>query len=525
MMKLLSLLCLAVGNLCAQEGQMEIESQKCEFDGKKITLNGSISLVHELGKMTADEAVLFANPDEKKLSIGMLKINKNVIITSKEGSQLTCDEALINYKTMQGNFSGADPSAFVTFYEVAKEKSGPILMLKSRSMQAQIARQENTEKGSSTLKEIIALKDVNIEYKDLNVTADKGIYSRTDNPDLSSEGAATLKAIPGTIILSMDQPESYCHVKSAKGDLIQSFKLHIDTAKNEINFLMPQGKVQFQQNTVESSLEFSADNLLWKLNGSLYRPKTEMEKQKSDKANPQFQPSGGILLLSKNVSVDIQNKGTLTTDCELEIHYQNINGKRQLRSIESNGHTTLSSPEKQEGHFHFLYCFGRFFVDHDKMITTFDSPTNEQGITALGKQVVFRDSLGEMHADKLTLYYQNIEGKISPSRLIAEGNVYLLDRKGTPANQDASLIHYALADRVKYEFESKEALFTASKKKRVLFYDKTNNLQISAPALKLKRDGGNNKESIQGIGDVRFSFMENEVQQLKARFETLPHRY
>jgi hypothetical protein len=27
------------------------------------------------------------------------------------------------------------------------------------------------------------------------------------------------------------------------------------------------------------------------------------------------------------------------------------------------------------------------------------------------------------------------------------------------------------------------------------------------------------------MGDVRFSFMENEAQQLKSRFESLPHRY
>ncbi len=508
--------------LIADEGHsdlLEVESQQCEYDGKKLQLNGKISLVHELGKMSAEEATLYPNSNDKKLSIGLLKINKNVVITSKEGSELICDAAILNYKTMQANFTSIDPASFVTFLEYPKftsdseSKPKAFFSLKSRSMDALIGKEIKPDKNSksqSFLKEIIAHNDVSLEYKDFTANADKAVYIRSveispeeitsNTSEQSTEKTGFLKNIPGKITFSMNQPGMFCSINSSKGDHIHSPTLSFDTIKQWIHFEMPQGKVQIQQNPVESDLTFSADTLLWDLNRDQLR-------------------------LTKNVTAEVEGKGMLTTDQELEVNYHSKEGKRQLHSIHSTGFTTLTSPEKQKGFFHFLYCSGNLHVNHDQLTTTFESPLSAQGMVLPEDQVVFRDSLGEMHADKVTLYYQNVDGKISPLRLLAEGNVYLLDRKGTPANEDAPLTHYALADKIKYEFVTKEALFTSAKKKRVLFYDKTKNLQISAPALKLKRDGTNQKESIQGMGDVRFSFLENEVERLQDRFESLPHRY
>jgi len=52
----------------------------------------------------------------------------------------------------------------------------------------------------------------------------------------------------------------------------------------------------------------------------------------------------------------------------------------------------------------------------------------------------------------------------------------------------------------------------------VLFYDKINNLQVSAPEIKMQRDKQTKKQQFQGIGDVRFHFVEKEYQQLRKRF-------
>jgi hypothetical protein len=53
---------------------------------------------------------------------------------------------------------------------------------------------------------------------------------------------------------------------------------------------------------------------------------------------------------------------------------------------------------------------------------------------------------------------------------------------------------------------------------RVLFFDKVNNVQMSAPSLKVRHDSSTQKDSIQGLGDVRFTFIEKELEQLKEHF-------
>lgn len=482
-----------------QSEQMDVASEQCEFDGKKLSLSGNISIVHELGKMTAENAILYPNPEEPKLSLGILKLFRNVAITSKSGSRLTCDKASFDFVALLGDFLSEDPDSFVTFQEGLNGKAGTPLRLKSRSMQAQIDRNKSKNQNAQTIKKITASKDVEITYKDLTANGDKSIFQKSLEVDIPLQ-ASSSKQMPGTITLSMDREEDLCTLSSIKGHRINTPSLTIDTITKEVFFSMPKGKVPIQQNPVESNLIFSADHLLWKLN--------------SDQ-----------LCLSENVDVEIENQGTLKTNEELVILYHQVNGKRELRSIESCGLTLLTSPEKKSGDFHHLYCFGTLHLDNEKLTISFESPKDEQGKVFIDNQVIFRDSLGEMHSDALIIHYQHLAGKVVPSRMVAEGNVYLLDRKGTPANENAPLLHYALSDKAEYEFDSKEVLFSSVQKNRVLFYDKINNLQISAPALKIKRDNSNNKESIHGIGDVRFSFLEKESEKLKERFKSLPHRY
>jgi hypothetical protein len=78
-----------------------------------------------------------------------------------------------------------------------------------------------------------------------------------------------------------------------------------------------------------------------------------------------------------------------------------------------------------------------------------------------------------------------------------------------------AFLEYALADVVEYSPQTKEVQLSALNKGRVLFFDKVNNLQISAPALKIKRDAVTQKDSIQGVGDVRFNFVKHELDKMK----------
>lgn len=227
-----------------------------------------------------------------------------------------------------------------------------------------------------------------------------------------------------------------------------------------------------------------------------------------------------MLLLSGKVEVDKSSGAAFKTDKQLGIYYHEVKGKKELQSIKSDGLILVTHQEGLLKQPHCLTCHGKMLVDHQVLEITMDSPRGKQGRVIKNKQVTFNDSLGEMQADKLKMSYRFQNGKIIPVKLKLEGNVSLLDRKNdrTAPFDRPQILHYALADCVDYDPQTKEVLFSGSKKKRVLFYDKENNLQVSAPKLKVKRDQATKKESVQGIGDVRFSFLEREFEQLRERF-------
>jgi hypothetical protein len=113
--------------------------------------------------------------------------------------------------------------------------------------------------------------------------------------------------------------------------------------------------------------------------------------------------------------------------------------------------------------------------------------------------------------DQGTIYAQSARLNVETQDCLLEGNVKMIHRKG-PLEQ------YALADKVEISKNRGEAHFYAINKQRVLFYDKVNRLQVSAPELTMKRDSLNNKDQIKGIGNVRFHFMEKEYDRLRNHF-------
>ena len=71
---------------------------------------------------------------------------------------------------------------------------------------------------------------------------------------------------------------------------------------------------------------------------------------------------------------------------------------------------------------------------------------------------------------------------------------------------------YALADHVEY-FPDEELLVMTAKN-RVLFYDEERGMELVAYEVRAKRDE-DGKESVQGVGDVRFLFEADELEKLR----------
>lgn len=124
-------------------------------------------------------------------------------------------------------------------------------------------------------------------------------------------------------------------------------------------------------------------------------------------------------------------------------------------------------------------------------------------------QVHYSDLFGEIYADKVTITYEPNEKKIK--HILMEDKVFMAH--SLPSEVERS---YAYADRAEYLPDTFEMILEGD---RVLVYDKINQVEISAPKIRVQRDQATKKETVHGEGDVRFTLEEKEFQALKNRFK------
>jgi lipopolysaccharide export system protein LptA len=489
----LSWMVLAVGAYAAflqgDEEHVTINAGLVQYHGKTISLNGDVELEHDLGKISAQSVELNTPAGEKKIRLGTLDLAKDVRISLKDGGVLECAEAKIDFKTLQGNFRGDDKQGYAIYSENCKNKANPSeripLIFKSKQMAVQFAKDNlnGVAYSKGHISSILADSSVTIDYNhDFIAQSDTATYEKEEGP------AKT--AIAGLVSLRASGPDGLCRVTNRNGDLINASTICIDTVARQLCFAYPKGVMNASRREgVLEKIEFSADTLSWDMHNNL-------------------------LVLRDHVILNQKGLGTLTNDKEIRLSQKND----RLGTIESDGKTVVVVAEETKNVEHHLTCYGKVTVDHAKLEMFMESPRNTQGDVIEGQQVFFEDPIGVIYADKVTLKYALENKTIAPKVLILEGNVKMMN---TYASEDPSspLVQYALADKVEYYPQTKEVVFSSNGSgKRVLFYDKTHDLQVSAPVLKIKRDKATKKDLIKGTGDVRFSFIENEFVQLRNRF-------
>lgn len=483
--------CYGAGEALA-EPTMALESGQATYNGQQITLSEGVVIDHEIGDITAEKVVLTISPDEKKTRFSFLHMEDDVKILLKDGSRLTCAAADLDYQMLTGVFMSDHQQDFVIFNEYCPGKNGTSIPLtvKSRELGVKLIRSTgDAHKAPASLIGAIAVdRNVTINYNnDFIAAADHGTYSRINNSTI--DPLAT-----GVINLTMADADGVCQVTNRNGDLIRATRIAIDTAKRHLAFVVAAGALcAHRTNEKLDKIEFSAGTLEW-------------------------DDWHDVMILSDNVTVDQKGIGTLKAEKEVRLYQHQVKGKRQLRTMEANGVSVLTHTDEATGLSHELTCHGKLVVNHENLETVLESPVDGDGAVPVGKQVFFHDHMGEIYADKAQLNYEIVGNEIVPSRLVLTGNVTIFDRYSASGDLAGTVLRYAIADKVEYLPKTKEITFSGKGKKRVLFFDKLNNIQISATALKMKRDPFTAKESVKGIGDVRFSFVEQEFEQLKNKF-------
>lgn len=489
---LISLFCSALcvfGNLVhADEEFLIIDSDLADYDGSKITLTGSVIIEHEIGNISAGNLVLTPDNDKKKNPFSSINMRDNVKISFHNGGQLSCSVAQINAQSMEGNFSGNFQQEYVIYSESRTDKFGhsvPILM-KSREMQVKIQRDQGA-KGhkpmAASISEMIANDNVTVNYNhDLLAIADQAIYRRNSGDD------------PGCILMQARERFGICQATNRNGDTIHSTRMQIDPITRQLTFDSPKGVIYTREEGEERNrVDFSCNTMTW--------------NEQND-----------LLTLRGNVLINQEGFGQIVNNEEMKIHRFEANGQKHLRSIEGSGETTLSYSDLKNSISHTLACYGKVFLDHEHLQTSLESPRHANGEVLKGKQIYFQDRLGEIYADKAVISYDYINHKIAPAKITLIGHVQILNRTAADAEDKGKFLQYAVADQVDYFPLKNKMYFKSEGSHRVLFFDKTNNIKVSAPALKILRNPNSKKDSIQGIGDVRFSFIEEELEELRKRF-------
>lgn len=316
-------------------------------------------------------------------------------------------------------------------------------------------------------------------------TSDRAVFQR------NSKTTGT-EVLPGTITLSCLSPEQLCRLTSSEGGEIFSTEILIDTTQRELIFTLPKGSLKSVGNTF-SPVDFIAKKLVWN-------------------------DFNSKLTLSGDVEISQQGFGNLQATKEVRLVLTTIEGKKVLRGLETTGDAVLRYVDPDTQLDHVLRCYGSLRIDHQKKETKLQSPENGDGSVVEGYQVFFKDAKGEIYADKAFVKYDYVNQKIAPARIVLQGNVKITNTLEQSEENKPPAYQYILADRVDFIPQTKEMIFKAAKERRVLFFDKGNHLEVSAPGLKLIRDKATCKETVQGLGDVRFSFVESEFDQLRHHF-------
>jgi len=453
------LLCQILYGQTAEE-PLKINSGEVSYDGQSMTLMGQVAIEHRLGQITAHHLTIQPTKD-KKLKFGLLEMYEDVQLQLSGGGELNCQKAVLDCVSLQGRCWGNNEQGQVIY------RLPSVLVMTSDQMQINWLRE--AENGSKLKVQSIEASDhVHVDYQnDYQLSAQRVLY----------------KHIPQTWLTLFAGSNFPCELLY-KNDSVQAQQVEVDVKKEQLSLTEPTGQLKHAD---AHTLSFAAREMTWD-------------------GLQQFLHLKGEVAIKQNEEVH------LFTKHEVLLKQTLSEGKKTLASIYSPKDTTFTYVKS--GQTCELSCQGPLTLDHEHSRLTMQMDAYST------QQVYLKDALGEIYANQIVIDYQWQKQQMIPQKIILEGEVKLLNRfDGHIQESGGSILHYALADYIEYQPEKQELVLSSPTGNRVLFYDKINNVQMSAPSLKITRESATQKQIIQGVGDVRFTFIEKEMEQLKKYFE------
>jgi lipopolysaccharide export system protein LptA len=466
-----------------------VDAQFGYYDGHSIHLQGEVVLEHDLGTVSADEAMLSPALVNDKSHFSLLNLSDSIHVLLEGGGRFYCSQAELDFRTLTGCFTGSEEQRYVTYTDTVNDEGASIILRGERMMVVMNELSlDNDEPVSHQVQQIMADDHVTVDYNhEFMAAGDHLIYQRHAQVTVGNDAP-----MPGTIYLRPDLFHGTCQVTNASGDMIKAQEIGIDIPKQEVAFVDPRGAIYFSGiDDKRKRLDFSAAQLKWD--------------------NPT-----NVLTLRKDVVLYQNEMGKLTSD-QVEVCQRPGGGLQELEWIRAKGKTEMTYDDPIQDDSHYLVCHGEVFIDTSQRVTILSSPMKD-GTVLPENQVYFRDKRGSVYADKARLDYDTDGKNVSPRKLTLASQVRLINRTVDGQTVTGRPLQYALADVLEYLPVQQQMLLYADEDGRVLVYDRLNSVQISAPAVNIRRDGTTGKEAIEGLGDVRFCFAEGEQAMLMEQF-------
>jgi len=222
------------------------------------------------------------------------------------------------------------------------------------------------------------------------------------------------------------------------------------------------------------------------------------------------------LTLKGHVAVDEPTLGNLTAQDELEIIQSSVKDKRLLKSIHAKGYSTLNYKDEHT-HCHKLISHGTINLDRDKLKAVIDSPEVDK-VVPLDKQLYYEESEIAFYADNALIEYSVAGDLLQPSLLTLKGNIRLF------SHDPLKPPRFGSADRLTYSLSTRTLILSANPGKKVLFWDETQGMHLSAPEVHIVYDAETKQQNVKGIGAVQFSFTPEEQNKLQKLFPQLKSR-
>ncbi len=468
MIKKITLLFLSTSFLLGDTLPLEknqLSSTKASYDGNALILQGRVQLDHGLGNMCADQAFLQKQETGKDFPFSLIQLKKEVLLSLKNKAELRCNLAELDFNDLKGTLS-AEEQETVSYKDFLK-KEGDLLIpfyLVSQLIDLQFSKKEIPSEASQyEIQSLVARKKVQIDYaKEFILHADEASY----------HNSGIVQAYPTS-------EKSRCKL-SYQGENIESELIQINTKTSQLQIQNPIGAIPSQLFTQSqiSPLSFRCGNLFW-----------DHEKE--------------ILILKDHVSIQEKVLGTLFAEKEIRIEQGSRKEKKFVKTVHIDGVSRLEHEDPSSGWMHKISCFGSLHIAGDKGLITLTSPPQ------IEKQLCYQDLDVILHADKASIEYED-SSDYKPLSLTLQGNVTIKSTNG-PFRQ-------GLADRLTYSPDTQTVILSALPKKRVLFRDEEQNLNMSAQEIHLTKDPSTQKMQAKGIGNVKFLLSIEESDLLKNRF-------